>query len=112
MTVTAKTLIQSRYAGVVDTTEYTVPAATTTIIDKFTATNTDASARTVTVNLVAPSGSVSPANVITSAFSIAAGASVDLPEIKNHVLETGAFISVVASVATKVVIRASGREVT
>ena len=89
-----------------------MPAATKAIIDKFTATNNDASPRTVTVNLVASGGSPGASNRITSALSIPAGASVDLPEMKNHVLETGAFISVVASVATMVVIRASGREVT
>ncbi len=112
MTVTAKTLINAKYASNADTTEYTAPASTKAIIDKFTATNTDSSARTLSVNLIPSSGSVGGSNLVTSVLSIAAGVSIDLPEMKNHVLMTGDKISCVASVASKVVIRASGREVT
>lgn len=112
MSVTAKPLIQAKYAGNSLTTEYTAPASTRTIIDKFTATNTDSGSETVSVHIVPNGGSASASNIITSALSIAAGASVDLPELKNHILATGDFISVVASVPSKMVIRASGREVT
>ncbi len=112
MTVTAKTLIESHYAGVGNVVEYTVPQDTTTIIDKFTATNTDGSARTITVNLTPNGVATSGANAITSAFSISAGASVELTELKNHILSAGDLINVIASIANKVVIRASGREIT
>ncbi len=112
MSVTNKTLIDAKYAANSLTTEYTTPALTTTIIDKFTATNTDSSARTIDVHLVPSGGSADATNKVTAALSIGIGASVDVPEMKNHVLETGDFISVVASVASKVVIRASGREIT
>jgi hypothetical protein len=112
MTVTAKALIQAKYAADSATTEYTTPANTRTIIDKFTATNTDSSARTLSVHIVASGGTASASNLITSALSIAIGASVDVPEMKNQILNAGDFISVLASVATKVVIRGSGREVT
>lgn len=112
MSITAKCLIEAKYASDVDTTEYTAPASTRTIIDKFTATNTDGSSRTITVNLVASGGSPDPSNIITSALSIAAGASVDLPEMGYQILNAGDFISAIASVASKVVIRVSGREVT
>jgi hypothetical protein len=112
MSVTVAALINAKYAANSDNTEYTSPASTRTIIDKFTATNTDVGAQTITVNLVPSSGSVAASNVITSALSIPAGESVDLPEMKNHVLEAGDFISVKASAASKVVIRASGRKVT
>lgn len=112
MSVVNKVLIQAKYADDSATNEYTVPSNTTTIIDKFTATNTDGSARTVTVYLV-PNGETEDAKyTITAALSIDAGDSVDLPEMKNHVLESGDFISIVASVADKVVVRASGREIT
>lgn len=112
MSVAVKKLISAKYASNSQTTEYTVPVSTKTIIDKFTATNTDSSVRTVSVNLVASGDSASGSNLVTSALSIAAGASVDLPEMKNHVLHAGDFISAIASVSNKVVIRASGREVT
>jgi len=112
MTVTAKALIESKYAANAVTTEFTVGALKKVIIDKFTATNTDSGAQTITVHLVPASDSAGVQNRITSLLSIAAGASVDLPEMKNHVLEQGDKISAVASVASKVVIRASGREIT
>ena len=112
MTVTVKALINAKYAANALTTEYTVPSSTKTIVDKFTATNTDSGAQTISVHLVPSGGSADATNRITSLLSIAADASVELPEIKNQVLMTGDFISVVASVTGKVVIRASGREVT
>jgi hypothetical protein len=111
LSVTAKPLINSKYASNSLTTEYTAPASTRTIIDKFTATNTDSGAQTISVHIVPSGGSAGASNSITSALSIAAGASVNLPEQANQILAAGDFISVVASVASKVVIRASGREV-
>lgn len=111
MTITAKNLIQAKYAGVAATTEYTAPVLTRTLIDKFTATNTDASARTLTINIVPSGAGVALSNTVTSALSIAAGASVTIPEMQNQILEAGDFISCTASVASKVVIRMSGREV-
>lgn len=112
MTVTAKVLIAAKYASDSLTTEYTAPSSTKAMIDKFTATNTDAGAQTLSVHLVTSGGSAGPSNLITSLLSIGAGVSVDVPELKNHILEAGGFISAVASVASKVVIRASGREIT
>jgi hypothetical protein len=111
MSVTNRALIQAQYAPNAAATLYTAPSSTKTIIDKFTATNNDASARTVSVYLV-PFGETRGADhLITSALSIPAGDSLDLPELKNHVLEPGDMIDVVASVASQVVVRASGREI-
>lgn len=112
MSVTPKKLIASKYASNSANTEYTVPTAKTTIIDKFTATNTDASAQTVTINIVPSGDTAGAANTIISAYSIAAGAIKDFTEIQNHILAAGDFISVTASAASKVVIRSSGREIT
>jgi hypothetical protein len=116
MMVTAKTLIESQYAGSSNTVEYTVPANSRAIIDKFTATNVDTSARTVSVHIIPSGASVDDQYLIIDAKSIpdsttTSGAVVDLTELKGHVLEAGGKISVVASVASKIVIRASGREV-
>lgn len=112
MTVTAKALIESKFASSANTTEYTTPAAKHTIIDKLTATNLDASSQTITIYLV-PSGSTAvDANKLISAKSIATGAIYDFTELKNHILNAGDFISVIASGASMVVIRASGREIT
>lgn len=111
MSITPKCLAQAQFAGVSAGTIYTAPGATTTIIDQFTATNTDSTARTITVYLVANGGSAGAANIITSILSIAGNATLPLPEIKNQILNTGDFISVQASIASKVIVRASGREV-
>ena len=112
MSVTVKPLIQAKYAADSVATEYTAPVSTKAIVDKFTATNTDSGAQTISIHIVPSGGSASASNLITAALSIPAGESLDLPEMKNHVLAAGDFIAAVASVPNKVVIRASGREVT
>lgn len=112
MTVTAKTLINAKYAGNSLTTEYTTPANTRTIIDKLTATNTDSGAQTVDIHLVPTGNSATAANKIIQEVSIASKATRDFTELQNQILSAGDFISIVASVASKVVIRGSGREVT
>jgi len=112
MTVTAKALIQAKYAANTNTTEYTSPASTRTIIDKLTATNTDASARTLDIYIVPSGGAAGGSNQVIQTHSIAAGAIKDFTELQNHILATGDFIVIAASVASKVVIRASGREIT
>lgn len=112
MTVTAKTLIQSKYAPNTQTTQYTTPVNTRTIIDKFTATNTDTTDQTISIHIVPSSGSATAENKIISAVEIAQDECRDFPELQNHILSAGDFISVVASVASKIVIRSGGREVT
>lgn len=112
MTVTAKTLINAKFASNSITTEYTVAANTKAIIDKFTATNTDSGAVTITINIV-PSGSSSgTSNIIIKAQSLAAGATYDFTQMQNQILNAGDFVRVTASVASVMVIRMSGREVT
>jgi hypothetical protein len=114
MSVTAKALINSKFASDAVVAEYTAPAATRTIIDKFTATNTDGSvAKTISIYLV-PSGSTAgPSNQIVDAKSLAALQCYEFStELKNHVLAAGDSICVVAASASTVNIRASGRECT
>lgn len=111
MTITARPLISAKYALDSDNVEYTAPANTRAIIDKFTATNTDSGAVTISVYII-PSGSVlDTSNIIIKTLSVSAGATDDITELKNHSLNAGDAISVIASVASKMVIRASGREV-
>lgn len=112
MTVTAKCLVESAFAASSAATVYTVPGSTKAIIDKFTATNTDGSTRTVTIYLVPSGGSAGTSNQIIQARSISAGATSDITELQNQILNTGDFISVLASAGSLVVIRASGREIT
>lgn len=112
MAVTAKVLVNSKFAANAQQTEYTAPGSTRTIIDKFTATNIDTVARTISVHII-PSGSAyGDSNKIVKELSIAAGATDDLDELKNQILATGDIINVAVSAASAIVIRCSGREVT
>lgn len=108
MTTTAAVLIPSIVAVASDTTQYT-SASVTTIIDKFTATNYDTVSRTITVNLVPSGGSASTTNQVVRTKTLQAGETYTFPELVGHVLDKGGFISTIASNATGINIRASGR---
>ena len=112
MAVTVKALIPSKQAENSQTTQYTVPAATRTIVDKFTGTNTSASTANLSVNLVASGGSASDSNLIVKTKAIPAGETYTFPELVGQIMEPSGFISTLASAATSITIRASGREVT
>jgi hypothetical protein len=112
MTVLAKPLFQPLQITAAQVTQYTAPANTRTIIDKFTATNTTAAAATITVNLVPNGGGAAADNVITSAKTVAPGETYTFPELVGHVLAAGDFISTLAGTAAALTVRASGREVT
>jgi len=112
MSITAKALVQSRFAASTASTEYTVPAGAHAIIDKVTATNIDSGAQTITIYVVPNSQTAGSANTVVSAKSIAAGVTADLTEMKNQILNSGESLVFMASAASKIIIRASGREVT
>jgi hypothetical protein len=109
VTITTKPLIVAKYAGNAETTEYTVPAGTRTIVDKFVAYS--AAGATLTVKIVPNAGTAGASNII-EAKTLAAGDTYAFPGVVGNVLEAGGFISVICSAATNTVIRASGREVT
>ena len=91
-------------------TYYTAPTGTRAIIKKATFCNDDVGVVTVTINLV-PSGEVAEyANQIVKAKSLAAGETWSCPNIENHILEAGGFISMLASVTAKIGCRISGYE--
>jgi hypothetical protein len=83
-----------------------------TIIDKFTVTNTTAGNVTISVNLVTSGGSPGASNLIVDTRSIAPDECYTMPELVGQALESGGFISTIASAATSLTIRASGREIT
>jgi hypothetical protein len=109
--VQAKTLFETAQLPAANTDLYTAPVGTRTIIDKMTVTNPTAAAVTVTVFLVPAAGAAGAANTVISAQSVAAGQSYLCPEVAGHVLNTGDKITAVASTATALVVRVSGREV-
>lgn len=111
MSVTVKVLIAAKNAENAQTTQYTANGVTT-IIDKFTATNYDTAARTLSVNLVTSGDTAGNQNLIVKTKTLQAGETYTFPEIVGQVLASGGFISTIASAATTINIRASGREVT
>jgi hypothetical protein len=111
MSVSVKTLIGAKQAESAQTTQYTATNVKT-IIDKFTATNTSVNNVTLSVNLVAFGGSPGIDNLIVDARTIAPGETYTFPELVGQVLESGGFISTLASAITSLTIRSSGREIT
>jgi len=109
MTVTARCVLEAKYAENAQTTQVTANGVRV-IIDKFTAYNGTGGAVTLTVNLVPSAGSAGASNVKVSK-SIAAGETYTFPELVGNILNAGDFISTLASAANSLVIRVSGREV-
>lgn len=111
MTVTSKPLIAAGYAPNSETTGYTAATGVRTIIDKYTAYNSDSVSRTLTVKLVPNGGSAGASNVMV-VKALQAGETYTFPEIVGHTLEAGGLISELASAASVIVRRVTGREVT
>lgn len=109
MTTTPKVAFEAKFAEAAETEQYKATNCKASI-DKLSATNTDIVNQTLTVHLVPPGGAAGPSNAITK--QIAPGATWPFPEIVGHTLESGGAISTIASVASKVWIRASIREFT
>lgn len=111
MTVTARPIVSAQYAPNAETTLYTAGSGTRTIIDKCTAYNSDSTSQSITFKLVPSGGSAGASNIIV-AKTLTAGETYTFPEVVGHVLEAGGFVSSLAGVANKIVVRMSGREVT
>jgi len=112
MTVTVKTLVAPLQMQNSQSTQYTAPIGTKAIIDKATVTNTDTAIRTFSVNLVQSGGSAGNANLIIDDRAVQPGETYLCPELVGHELDSGAFISTIASAATALTLRVSGREIT
>lgn len=110
MTVIVKNIIPAKEAEATQTGQYTATNCRC-IIDKFTATNIGASNQSLSVNLVANGDTAGNDNLIVDARMIAPGETYTFPELVGQVLESGSFISTIASAATSLTIRASGREI-
>jgi hypothetical protein len=111
MAVVIKVLIPAKEAEGSQTAQYTAVNCRA-VIDKFTATNTSASNATLSVNLIPNAGAAGDDNLIVDANSIAPGQTYTFPELVGQVLDSGSFISTLASAANALTIRSSGREIT
>lgn len=110
MTITVKVLIPAKTAENSQTTQYTATNVTT-IIDKFTATNYNATAASISVNLVTAADTAGNQNLIVKTKTLQPAETYTFPEIVGQVLASGGFISTIASAASSINIRSSGREV-
>ena len=110
MAVNVRVLIPAKIAENVQTTQYTANGVTT-IIDKFTATNYSASVATISVNLVTALDAAGNQNLIVKTKSLQPSETYTFPEIVGAALAPGGFISTLASAASAINIRSSGREV-
>ena len=110
MAVVTKVLIPAKTAEVAQTAQYTATGVTT-IIDKFTATNYDTVARTISVNLIAAAGSAGNDNLIVKSKTLQPSETYTFPELVGQVIAPNGFISTIASTGTSINIRASGREI-
>lgn len=110
MAVNVKVLIPAKIAENTQTTQYTATGVTT-LIDKFTATNYSATAANISVNLVTATDTAGNQNLIVKTKSLQPAETYTFPEIVGAALAPGGFISTIASAATAINIRSSGREI-
>ena len=111
MAVNVRALIAAKQAEAVQTTQYTA-SGVRTIIDKFTATNVSGSTATISVNLVTGSDTPGNQNLITKTKSLAASEVYTFPELVGQIMPNTSYISTIASAASAINMRVSGREVT
>jgi hypothetical protein len=111
MTVTVTVLVPPKQMEASQTTQYTATNVRA-IIDKATVTNTDTVSRTFSVNIVTSGGSAGNANLVIDTRTVQPDETYLCPELVGHVLAPGGFISTIASNATSLTLRVSGREIT
>lgn len=110
MAVTVAVLIEAKNAEQAQTTQY-ISSGLTTLIDKFTATNHDTAAWSITVYLVPSGGAAGVSNKIVATKTLQPNETYTFPEIVGAALASGDFIATEApaSGGNKINIRASGR---
>lgn len=111
MSITAKCLIEAKFASNAGASEYLVPVGKHIIIDKFTAGNPTGSSVDISIWIVPSGGSSGNSNFLVKK-TVTTLATEDLSEMQNQILNPGDSIFVLASTGSALSIRASGREVT
>lgn len=101
-------IIASQFAPNPEAILYTSAVGVTTRIDSLVVTNTDTVTRTITIHLVPSGGSSGSGNITTDAQAVLPGQTWVSPNELGQSLNPGDFISVLASAANHLVIRASG----
>lgn len=101
-------IVAAQFVPNANTTMFTCAGSSQVRIDALSVTNIDAVAHTITIHLVASGGSPGSANTTTSAQRIQPGQTWVSPNEVGMVLNTGDFISAVASAASQLVMSAGG----
>jgi len=83
----------------------------TTLIDKFTVTNTGAANAQITVYLPNSGSSPATSNLIIDARTLGSRETYTCPELVGQVLPDGSFIATRASTANTLTVSASGTEI-
>ena len=96
---------------VAETTVYTSPANTNTIIDKFTVVNKTASTRTWSLYIVPYGETFGPSNLIVDTASWTAHFANEVLYLQNQILNIADSIVVISSDADSLTMRCSGRQV-
>jgi len=106
----AVTALTQFVAGTGETTQYTTAVSTTTIVKNIVICNTTATERTLSLSAVPSGNSAGTANRILASYPIAPylTAFIDV----HIVLETGDFLSSIASAASAITVTISGLEET
>lgn len=111
MATITKVLLDSKYLENVQTTQYTAVNCRA-LITKVAISNNDTVNRTVSVNIVPPSGSASNTNRFVITKTIVPNETYLCPELSGQVIESGGFLSTLASAASALSIRINGQEIT
>lgn len=107
-TYTEKQLAQSCVASTTETTVYTVPASTTTIVKQIVVANVTGTAAVTSLSLVASGGTAGVTNRIYEQISIPANSTVTFD--LSQVMATGGFISIKQGTASSITTTISGIE--
>lgn len=111
MSVLVKVLVPPKQMEATQTTQYTATNVRA-IIDKATVTNTNTANVTFSVNVVTSGGSAGNSNLVIKDRTVVPGETYLCQELVGQAMESGSFISTIASAATALTLRVSGREIT
>jgi hypothetical protein len=111
MAIIVKNIVPRKYAENAQTTQYTAVNCKT-VIDKFTITNVSATTATISINLVLSGNTPSSLDLVLKLKAIQPNETYQATELVGQSLESGGFISLVASAGSALVVSATGREIT
>jgi hypothetical protein len=110
MATTQTTLVESKFLENIQTDQY-VANNVKAIVDAAVLSNSGTSGVFVSVNIVPESTTTSTANRFIPNRYFAPGDTYSCPELVGQILRSGAKISTIASAASTITFRVSGREI-